>query len=153
MMRTRLSTVFKEKMCIACLMLFFVATVCVSCSEDGPAEPLKDYNMPSQIRIDVTDEIPVVVTSSAEFNRLFGDVKKQMGKIDFGKYDMVYVQGVSSSGINDITTQWDMDHVPYILKIDIRQNFTTEMERWSRGFLLAKTGNNISVKTEVIYSK
>lgn len=153
MMRIRFSTVFKEKMCIACLMLFFVAAVCVSCSEDGPAEPLTDYNMPSQIRIDVTDEIPVVVTSSAEFNRLFGDVKKEMGKIDFEKYDLVYVQGVSSSGINDISTQWDMDHVPYILKIDIRQDFTTETERWNRGFLLAKTGNNTSVKTEVTYSK
>lgn len=123
--------------------------LCISCSNND-IEMLTRYNLPQNIRIDIPSDSIIVIRSSEEFDKRFKGYTDELSKIDFNKYDLVYIQGTSPTGIEDFNIQWNVDTTPYELLINIKNNITTQYKEWSFSYLIDKSKNN-GVVASVVY--
>lgn len=121
------------------LMIALAAILSVSCSDDVERNVIEKYDMPDNLALEVADETPVIVKSEGDFSRLFGEAGENLRKVDFGKYNLIYIQGKSRNGITDIDSNWDTDSSPYRLSITIKTNLTEEYRNWSVAYLMPKS--------------
>ena len=123
-----------------------------SCSGDVERFSASEYELPYNLSIDVEDEVPVVIGTRKEFDRLFGEVEYNFGKIDFRKYDLVYVQGKSPNYINSLETHWQFsDSISCLTVIVDNNSVAAEFREWCVGFLLPKA-DAANVKVSVVYT-
>lgn len=133
------------------LSVLFVP-LCLSCSDDEANEPIR-FNLPQNFSIKVPDESVYIIKDIETFNDFFGEEKAVLETVDFKKYDLVYIQGTSSYGIEDISVQWNIDVKPYSLSIKVKNNYTTAYCVWSIAYLLEKGDKNYTVDTDISYIK
>lgn len=124
--------------------------LCLSCSDEEVSSPI-GYNLPQRFRINVPDDTAIIAKSQADFDRLFQESVGELAEVDFDRYDLVYIQGASSSGIEDLQAQWNLESIPYELSVRITYNLTAEYCVWSLAYLIAKSESN-QVTASVVYT-
>lgn len=112
-----------------------------ACSdEESPVQAIR-YPLPEHMQIDVRDDLPVIIKTEAEFNALFSAYAGQLEKIDFNRYDLVYLQ--SDAYEPEIFETWlDTSVYPYQIYVRIDSNFEGHVERWAVAYLLPKSDAN-----------
>lgn len=128
-----------EKQIIFLAILTLVFIMPASCSYDVSQTEIERISLPDGFHIDADDETIISVRSQAEFNRFFGTSEISGTKIDFNKHDLIYVQGKSSNGIENINIHWDTNHTPYSLSIAIQNNLTDQFCNWSIAYVMGKS--------------
>ncbi|MDE6022572.1 MAG: hypothetical protein K2G13_03620 [Muribaculaceae bacterium] len=111
------------------------------------------YNLPYNLSLDVADETLVVIETQKEFKALFGKNTSGLEKINFKKYNLIYIQGKSTNHIKDIQTNWySDDRVPKLEIVIDNNNFANEYREWCVGFLIPKDKEPI-VQVEISYTR
>ncbi len=143
--QTHMKTAFLHFTLLVCSMF-----LCLSCSDEEVSSPI-GYNLPQRFRINVPDDTAIIAKSQADFDRLFQESAGELAEVDFDRYDLVYIQGASSSGIEDLQAQWNLESIPYELSVRITYNLTAEYCVWSLAYLIAKSESN-QVTASVVYT-
>lgn len=135
----------------ACICLITLIIVCCCSKEDMVTSRI--YSIPRDLMVETTDNQILVVNSEKDFEKYFNTINSKLPKgeklasIDFKKNTLIYVQGVSNYGISEIKSSMNTDATPNVLSIDIKQSYTTVLERWNVAYLINKQ-ENPSIKLE-----
>lgn len=132
-----------KKFLVMILSLVSFVFLLGGCSDDDVPVQAISYSLPGQIRVDVKDELPVIIKTEAEFNTLFSAYEGQLEKIDFDQYDLVYLQGDAYEP--EIFETWlDTSTYPYEICVRIKSKLIGRVEivRWAVAYLLPKSDAN-----------
>lgn len=132
-----------KKFLVMILSLVSFVFLLGSCSDDDVPVQAISYSLPEQIRVDVKDELPVIIKTEAEFNTLFSAYEGQLEKIDFDQYDLVYLQG-STHEMESFKTWLDTGTYPYQIYVQIKEKEVDHAVpvRWAVAYLLPKSDAN-----------
>lgn len=125
------------------VVCFMMAISLCCCSKDDFIS-CKRYDIPREIELETPDNQILVINSEADFERYFGKVNaklpkdKPLAKIAFNRFTLVYVQGMVGSGISECKSSLDTNFTPYILSVNIKQNYTDVITRWNVAYLIDK---------------
>ena len=134
-----------------------VLIICgVSCSDDKDLgtdfdkTQIVDYPLPDRFSIKTSPDKAIIIDSPFQFKQIFGEKRKELDMIDFNRYTLVYIQGISPQDVLEITTLWNTDETPVSLSLDVQYGWQTALDLWSRAYLVPKGLKKINV--EVNYS-
>lgn len=125
------------------LICFITAIFICSCSKDDFIS-CKRYDIPNEIKVETPDNQILVINTEADFERYFKEVNakipkdKQLAKIAFNRFSLIYVQGMVVSGISEFKSSLDTNFTPYVLSINIKQNYSDVITRWNVAYLIDK---------------
>lgn len=122
------------------LFCFITAIFICSCSTDDFIS-CKRYDIPNEIKVETPDNQILVINTEADFERYFKEVNakdKPLAKIAFNRFTLVYVQGMVGSGISEFKSSLDTNLTPYILSVNIKQNYSDVITRWNVAYLIDK---------------
>ena len=116
------------------------------------------YDLPRSFCLSsVENHKAIIVRTSKEFNRLFAEENfvspyrnVTLPPIDFGKYDLFYVQGETTTAVGDLHADMITKGYPYRLWVYVQTSMLQEMDRWSVGYLVQKDDWNDQVKLQLI---
>lgn len=141
-------------------VLICILTFVVSCSNsDENATSYSKYEIPTDVMIETPDNKILVINSKDEFEKYFKnytsstrpDTKLELREVNFQRYTLIYVQGVSTHGIAKLGSSLDTTNNDKILSINIEQNFTCVMQRWNVAYLINKEDKpNIKLQFHIV---
>lgn len=95
----------------------------ISCNDEVNLSPV-EITLQKNKSVNVEDGKLITVTSSSDAYKIFGADYKTVNQIDFSVYNLVYIQGESNYGIDDIKSYLINDSGSYKLSVRISQNLT-----------------------------
>jgi hypothetical protein len=115
----------------------------------------QEYQLPakaSALELNIETDKAVQINDKDEFQRVFSNFPNAKD-IDFNKYTLLLVKGVSTSGIGEIEKTISITDNKYIFTISVKKNTTTVMEPWYLAYIIPKTSEEniiLSVKYEFL---
>ena len=115
----------------------------------------QEYQLPakaSALELNIETDKAVQINDKDEFQRVFSNFPNAKD-IDFNKYTLLLVKGVSTSGIGEIEKTISITDNQYIFTISVKKNTTTVMEPWYLAYIIPKTSEEniiLSVKYEFL---
>lgn len=128
------------------LLFVFICFITISicgCSKEDMVSG-KKYEMAKDIQVSFSDNQILVINSEGEFIKYFKEVnaklpkEKQLASVNFKKCTLIYVQGMTPKGISEIKSFLTTDATPYVLSVNIKQNFSDVITRWNVAYLIDK---------------
>lgn len=109
----------------------------ISCNDEVNLSPV-EITLQKNKSVNVEDGKLITVTSSSDAYKIFGADYKTVNQIDFSVYNLVYIQGESNYGIDDIKSYLINDSGSYKLSVRISQNLTCVIQKWNISYLIPK---------------
>jgi hypothetical protein len=123
-------------------------------SEDNISEviPYEELSLPDGCRWDrdsIEQKEVTLINSQAELNKYITGQMRQ--EIDFEKKMLILAGGLTTSGINKITSRLVSDSTQLIVEIEIHLSISANIDHWVRAFMVAKrTNTSVNLKiTEI----
>ena len=101
----------------------------------------QEYQLPakaSALELNIETDKAVQINDKDEFQRVFSNFPNAKD-IDFNKYTLLLVKGVSTSGIGEIEKTISITDNKYIFTISVKKNTTTVMEPCYLAYIIPKT--------------
>lgn len=140
---------------LICILSFVVS--CSNCDEN--TTPYSKYEIPTDVMIETPDNQILVINSKDDFEKYFKncasstrpDTKLELPEVNFQKYTLIYVQGVSTHGIAKLGSSLDTTNHDKILSINIELDLTCVMQRWNVAYLINKEEKpNIKLQFHIV---
>ena len=136
------------------LSIFMLICLC-GCDSEFEDFVYQEYQLPakaSALELNIETDKAVQINDKDEFQRVFSNFPNAKD-IDFNKYTLLLVKGVSTSGIGEIEKTISITDNQYIFTISVKKNTTTVMEPWYLAYIIPKTSEEniiLSVKYEFL---
>ncbi|HHX32517.1 MAG TPA: hypothetical protein GX712_08000 [Bacteroidales bacterium] len=136
------------------LSIFMLICLC-GCDSEFEDFVYQEYQLPakaSALELNIETDKAVQINDKDEFQRVFSNFPNAKD-IDFNKYTLLLVKGVSTSGIGEIEKTISITDNKYIFTISVKKNTTTVMEPWYLAYIIPKTSEEniiLSVKYEFL---
>lgn len=140
---------------LICILTFMVG--CSNCDEN--AMSYSKYEIPTDVMIETPDNQILVINSKDDFEKYFKncatstrpDTKLELPEVNFQKYTLIYVQGVSTHGIANLESFLNTTNNDKILSINLEQDLTCVMQRWNVAYLINKEDKpNIKLQFHIV---
>ncbi len=138
---------------LAIIAGIIMMSICgVSCSDDKDLgtdfdkSQIVDYPLPDRFSIKASPDKAIIIDSSFQFKQVFGEKSEELNKVDFNRYNLIYIQGVSPQDVVEITPLWNTDKTPARLSLDVQYGLLTVLDTWSRAYLVPKGLKKINIK-------
>lgn len=119
------------------LLICMYSCLLISCNDEVNLSPV-EITLQKNKSVNVEDGKLITVTSSSDAYKIFGADYKTVNQIDFSVYNLVYIQGESNYGIDDIKSYLINDSGSYKLSVRISQNLTCVIQKWNISYLIPK---------------
>lgn len=140
------------------IILSILVLICMcGCDKESKDFIYQEYQLPDKagvLELNIETDKAVLINDKAEFQSVFSNIPNTR-PVDFKKYTLLLVKGVSTSGITEIEKTISNTDNKYTFTISVKQNMTTVMEPWYLAYIIPKTSEEniiLSVTYESIYN-
>lgn len=140
------------------IILSILVLICIcGCDKESKGFIYQEYQLPDKagvLELNIETDKAVLINDKAEFQSVFSNIPNAK-PVDFKKYTLLLVKGVSTSGITEIEKTISNTDNKYTFTVSVKQNMTTVMEPWCLAYIIPKTSEEnifLSVTYESIYN-
>jgi len=124
------------------IILSVLMLICLcGCDSESDDFIYREYQLPAyamELQLNIETDKAVLINDKAEFQRVFSNFPNARA-VDFKKYTLLLVKGVSPSGISDIEETISKTDNEYIFTISVKKNALTIIDPWYLAYIIPKT--------------
>ena len=124
------------------IILSVLMLICLcGCDSESDDFIYREYQLPAyamELQLNIETDKAVLINDKAEFQRVFSNYPNARA-VDFEKYTLLLVKGVSPSGISDIEKTISKTDNKYIFTIYAKRTALMLAEPWYLAYFIPKT--------------
>lgn len=121
---------------ILCLLLLF-AGMFFSCGDNDDEMSIIEYDIPKGCVLDIESDKVTVIDDAATFDAVFAN--QTVRTVDFECYSLLVAKGISSNGIEDISSKAEKDDKGTVnVNVYVQTNITYQVCTWYVAYLVKK---------------
>lgn len=138
------------------IILSILMLICL-CGCDSESEDFiyQEYQLPAKagaLDLNIETDKAVLINDKVEFQSVFSNFPNARA-VDLNNYTLLFVKGVSTSGIREIKKTISKTDNEYIFTIYVERDSTAVMEPWYLAYIIPKTSDEnitLSVTYEIL---
>lgn len=121
---------------------FLTLSIMLLCSCDSEKEnmlSIVEYEISDEIEVNLDSSDYVLIDSEKSLKNIFKENASKIGNINFKSYNLLYVEGKTPNGIEEIQSKCVVASDKILVYVNIECLLTTQYCNWNQAYLIPKS--------------